>query len=209
MRAATASARRRGSLFASAALTIASIALFAGGGTADASPDPGVTLTPPPPDGYTCRTTGDGTICQRRMEFTHVAGYDGSCPQGFDLLENGHSVEIGHRYYDRDGYLVRRDLHESFSARDPMNVIYNSVTGASVPYSTTYTEFDTFGVPGDFDTMTARNSGSFYTVTLPGAGLLIHDVGVFTFDPAGDVIADHGPKMLFDGDIAKLCAALD
>ena len=24
--------------------------------------------------------------------------------------ENGHSVETGHRYYDRNGFLVRRDL---------------------------------------------------------------------------------------------------
>lgn len=209
MRVAIASAVRRGSLFASAALTTASLALVAGGGTAAASPGPGVTLTPPPPDGYSCQTTGDGTICHRRMDFTHVAGYDGTCPQGFDLLENGHNVEIGHRYYDRNGFLVRRDLHESYSANDPMNVIYNSVTGASVPYSTDYTEFDTFGVPGDFDTMTARNSGSFYNVTLPGAGLLVHDAGVLIFDPAGDVIVAHGPKMLLDGDVAKLCEALD
>jgi hypothetical protein len=209
MTSASARAVRRGSLLTSAALAAAALALFAGGASAHTSPDPGVTLTPPPPDGYSCQTTGSGTICQRRMDFTHVAGYDGTCPQGFDLLENGHTVEIGHRYYDRDGFLVRRDLHESYSAQDPMNVIYNSVTGTSVPYSTYYTEFDTFAVPGDFDTMTARNNGNFYTVTLPGAGLLAHDVGEFTFSPDGDVLVDHGPKMLFDGDVAKLCTALE
>src|SRR5215510_13486339 len=36
-----------------------------------------------------------------------------------------------------------------------------------------------------------------YTVTLPGGGLLVHDVGVFTFAPDGSIFENHGPKMLF------------
>jgi hypothetical protein len=47
-----------------------------------------------------------------------------------------------------------------------------------------------------------------YSITLPGQGLLVHDAGVLAFAPNGEVVEDHGPKMLFSGDVQKLCAAL-
>ena len=199
---------RRAPLLAAAGLSTASLAVILGTATATAAPHPGVTLTPPPPDGYSCQSTGGGTICHRRMDFSHLASYDATCPQGFDIMENGADTEIGRRTYDRDGFLVRRDLHEMFPARDPLNVFYNSVTGASVPYSADFTESDTFATPGDFGTMSSTFTGNLYSSTLPGAGVLIHDSGVLAFDPNGDVTVDHGPKMLFDGDVARLCAAL-
>ena len=99
-------------------------------------------------------------------------------------------------------------LHDRFPEGDPLNVIYNSQTGASVPYHATVNETDTFGVPGDFDTITARSTGNLYTVTEPGGGLLVHDVGVFTFAPDGSILEDRGPKMLFFGATDKLCDAL-
>jgi len=67
---------------------------------------------------------------------------------------------------------------------------------------------DDLAVPGDLGSSTATFKGNFYTVTLPGGGLLIHDVGVFSFGPDGAVLENHGPKMLFSGDTADLCAAL-
>lgn len=209
MTTATGAAVRHGLLLAVGALATASLPLFVGSGAAEGSPNPGVTLTPPPPDGYTCQTTGGGTICHRRMDFSHLGSYDATCPQGFDILENGANTEIGHRTYDRNGFLVRRDLHESFPASDPLNVFYNSVTGRSVSYSADFTESDTFATPGDFGTMSSTFAGNLYSSALPGDGLLVHDAGVLAFDPAGDVTADHGPKMLFDGAVAKLCTALD
>ena len=209
MTTSTRPAVRRGSLLASAALTAASFALVLGNGAAQAAPDPGVTLTPPPPSGYSCQPTGGGTICHRRMDFSHVAQYDATCPQRFDILENGASTEIGRRTYDGHGFLVRRDLHEMFPASNPLNVFYNSVTGRSVSYRADLTESDTFATPGDFSTMSSTFTGNLYSATLPGSGLLVHDAGLLAFDPAGDVTADHGPKMLFSGDISALCSALD
>jgi hypothetical protein len=175
---------------------------------ATAAPASAQELNPPPPDGYACHSTGSGTICQRRMSFEHFAGFDGSCAQGFDILENGHEEELGQRAYDRDGDLVKRVLHDKFTKGHPLNVFYNSVTGKTVPYWAMVKESDSFGVPGDFDTVTATYTGNLYTSVLPGAGLLVKDAGVFVFSPEGDVLERHGPKMLFDGDNAKLCAAL-
>lgn len=54
----------------------------------------------------------------------------------------------------------------------------------------------------------AFNENDVFWGTMPGYGLLVHDAGVLAFDPAGDVTADHGPTMIFNGDTAKLCAAL-
>ena len=208
MNTATRRVVRRATLLAAAGLTTASLAVVLGNETATAAPDPGVTLTPPPPAGYSCQPTGGGTICHRRMDFTHHGSFDGSCPQGFDILENGAVTELGLRTYDRNGFLVRRDLHELYPVGDPLNVFYNSVTGTSVPYRADFLESDTFATPGDFDTMSSTFSGNLYSATMPGYGLLVHDAGVLAFDPAGDVTADHGPKMMFNGDTAKLCAAL-
>jgi hypothetical protein len=166
-------------------------------------------LNPPPPDWYTCYATGSGTVCHGKMTFEHFEGYDGTCPQGFDILENGYKEETGARYYDRNGDLIKRVLHDIYPVGDPRNILYNSQTGKSIPYTTDGTETDTFAVPGDFNSLTARFTGNLYTVTLPGGGLLVHDVGVFTFGPDGSILEDRGPKMLFFGETEKLCAALE
>jgi len=166
-------------------------------------------LNPPPPDWYTCYMTGSGTICHGKMTFEHFGGFDGTCPQGFDILENGYKEETGTRYYNRNGDLIKRVLHDVYPVDDPRNILYNSQTGKSVAYSTDATETDTFAVPGDFNSITARGTGNLYTVTLPGSGLLVHDVGMFTFAPDGSILEDRGPKMLFYGDTEKLCSVLN
>jgi len=182
--------------------------LFAPLSTAHAAGSVQTDLIPPPPDWYTCYDTGNGAICQGKMTFEDQGGYDGSCPQGFDILENSYKQETGTRYYNRDGYLIKRVLRDVYPVNDPRNILYNSVTGKSVPQYGDIVETDTFAVPGDFGSMTARITGNLYTVTQPGNGILVHDVGVFTFAPDGSILEDRGPKMLFYGDTDKLCAAL-
>jgi len=166
-------------------------------------------LNPPPPVWYTCYTTGSGTICHGKMTFEDYGGFDGTCPQGFDIIENSYKEETGTRYYNRDGDLIKRVLHDVFPVGDPRNILYNSQTGKFFSNNTEITETDTFAVPGDFDSITARFTGNLYTLTLPGGGLLVHDVGVLTFAPDGNILEDRGPKMLFYGDTEKLCAALE
>ena len=167
------------------------------------------TLNPPPPFWYTCYATGSGAVCHGKMTFEDYGGFDGSCPQGFDILENSYKEETGARYYDRNGNLIKRVLHDIYPVGDPRNILYNSQTGKSVAQHGDITETDAFAVPGDFDSITARFTGNLYTVTLPSSGLLVHDVGVFTFAPDGSILEDRGPKMLFSGDTEKLCAALN
>jgi hypothetical protein len=197
----------RRSAGAAVALTVA-LAFVPGAGGASAAPPTAPTLVPPPLDWYSCQTTGSGTVCHGTQDFSHTGGFDGTCPQGFDILDNGAEHETGHRYYDRQGFLVKRVLHDVYPVGDPRNVFYNSVTGKTVAYRADVIESDSFGVPGDFASVTATVTGELYSATLPGSGLLVHDVGTFMFAPDGEVLVDHGPKMLFSGDNAALCAAL-
>ena len=164
-------------------------------------------LNPPPPDFYTCTAIGSGAVCHGSTAGGHVGGEDGSCPQGFGILEDAFTYETAKRVYNRDGDLVERVLHSHWP-HDPRNIIYNSVTGKSVPYWGSGTERDTFTEPGDFDSMVARTSGNGYTVTVPGAGLLIKDAGRLDFGADGGVTEMRGPKMLFLGETEKLCAVL-
>jgi hypothetical protein len=168
----------------------------------------GTSLNPPPPSWETCKATGSGTICHGTMSFEHFAEVDGTCPQGFSILENAHRDETATRYYDRNGNLTRRVLHNIWPVGNPLNVLYNSQTGTSVPYTGDLTQTDDLAVPGDLGSATSRQTGNLYTVTLPGGGLLVHDVGKFTFAPDGSILEDRGPKMLFSGQTDKLCAAL-
>jgi len=180
-------------------------ALAATAAPANAAPDTS-TLNPAPSDWYTCEDTGSGASCHGKQTFTYAGGFDGSCAQGFDILENGIKHETARRDYDRDGNLVRRYLHDNWP-NDPANILYNSITGKSVHYVSHVTEIDTFLIPGDFGSKVAETYGNGYTVTGPG-GLLIKDAGVLTFGPDDEVLERHGPKMLFDGDNEALCAAL-
>ena len=183
-------------------LAAAGLAAATGSAAADTS------LNPPPPSWYTCTPTGSGAVCHGKMTDEHFGLSDGTCPQGFDILENGHNEETATRYYDRDGNLTRRVLHAVYTVGNPLNILYNSQTGKSVPYRAAGTATDTLATPGDFGTSTTRITGNLYTVTLPGAGLLVHDAGLFTFAPDGSIIENHGPKMLFFGQTDKLCEAL-
>jgi hypothetical protein len=188
---------------------LCALAIAAAGLIATAAPAAaGTSLNPPPPSFYTCKATGSGTICHGTTSSEHFAEFDGTCPQGFSILENAHADQTATRYYDRDGNLTRRVVHNIYPVGNPLNVLYNSQTGTSVPYSGDLTQTDDLAVPGDFSSATSRQTGNLYTVTLPGGGLLVHDVGTFTFAPDGSILEDHGPKMLFSGQTDKLCAAL-
>jgi hypothetical protein len=116
--------------------------------------------------------------------------------------------QTGTRYYDCDGNLTERVLNDVFPVNNPLNVIYNSVTGKSVGCWADDTATDEPAMPGDLGSATVRITGNLYTAMSPGAGLLPHDVVVFTFGPDGSALEDHGPKMGFFGDIDKLCPAV-
>ena len=171
-----------------------------------AAPAHAVALNPPPPDFYSCLPGGGGTVCHGKTSGGYQGEARGTCPQGFDILEDGFIEETAKRVYDRNGDLVRRVRHDRWDRRAE-NVLYNSVTGTSVPYITAITSTDVFATPGDFDSVTTTVTGISYAVPATG-GLLVLDSGFHMVDAFENLLVAHGQQTLILGHVDKLCTEL-
>ncbi len=160
-------------------------------------------LNPPPPPGATCQTTGQGTICQGSFTGSDVNLDIGVSCGSFQVLQNGAFTVRFTRFYNQAGNVTQGVFH----ARE-VGTLSNSVTGTSVPFEEAFTQTNTFATPGDFSTVTVTVTGQVYTVTLPGSGLILHDVGRAVFAPDGTITFEGGPHQLLHNQVQDLCAAL-
>lgn len=124
--------------------------------------DPG-TLNPPPPAfiNPTCWSTGPQVVCSFDWTFKVVDAPTGVVCGGDELLETTDRHVFGHRYYDADRNLVRRDFAERIDGN-----LHDPQTGVSVRWSGTDQAFETFSVPGDRSTGTRMNTGAIIHVYL-------------------------------------------
>lgn len=159
-------------------------------------------LTPPPPPGATCHTTGQGTICQGSVTGTEMFDTGVSCGS-FQVLQSDTFTIRFTLFYNQAGNGTQGVFHVRAEG-----TLSNSVTGTSVPFEEDYTVTFTFATPGDVSTTTATFTGQVYTVTLPGSGLILHDVGRVVFAPDGTITFEGGPHQLLHDQVQKLCAAL-
>ena len=160
-------------------------------------------LNPPPPPGATCQTTGQGTICQGSFTGSDVNLDIGVSCGSFQVLQNGTFTIRFTVFYNQEGNGTQGIFHES-----ERGTLSNSVTGTSVPFEEDFTLTIMLATPGDFSTATFTYTGQVYTVTLPGSGLIVHDVGKAVFDANGNLIFEGGPHQLLDNQVQQLCAAL-
>jgi hypothetical protein len=160
-------------------------------------------LTPAPPPFATCQTTGQGTICQGSVTFSEVNTDIGVSCGSFQVLQSGTITNRFTLFYNQAGNGTQAVFH----VRE-VGTLSNSVTGLSVPFHEAVTETLTFATPGDLSTVTATYTGQVYTVTLPGSGLILHDVGRVVFAPDGTITFEGGPHQLLDNEVQQLCAAL-
>src|SRR5436190_2571168 len=76
-------------------------------------------LSPPPPSFETCRAGENVTICQgsRIVSFgpDDTGIVCGSGPSAFDIFDSGTFKQVAIRYYDQDGNLTRRVIHEDYT----------------------------------------------------------------------------------------------
>lgn len=159
-------------------------------------------LTPPPPPGATCYTTGQGTICQGSLPGSESFDTGASC-SSFQILQSDTFTVRFTLFYNQEGNGTQRVFHER-----EVGTLSNSVTGTSVPFEADFTFTFTFATPGDFSTVTVTDTGQVYKVTLPGSGLILHDVGRVVFAPDGTITFEGGPHQLLHNQVQKLCAAL-
>jgi len=159
-------------------------------------------LNPEPPSFYTCKAVGDGTICQG-TETQVIAPQPDSfvCPDGGIVYDQGTVQTNAIRYYDANGDLTRRVLHQHWTDAQKSNPL----NGLTAPYTQSTIITDVLAVPGDFSSATATVTGGGI-VTLPGYGAIFLPAGRSITDPNGDTIFLAGPPAGTDG--SALCAAL-
>lgn len=171
-------------------------------------------LTPSPPPWYSCQPVGNGTVCQGSHTEV-VAPYDtgiacGSDEDAFTIFDSGVPTLRATRYYDADGNLTRRVVHES----DLDGRFTNPLTGAAVAYTQTVTIADELSLPGDLGSATETNVGeNLYRDA--DHRIVFRSVGRFVTSPNGDIEFRSGKQDFLDvfvnGDptaLERLCSAL-
>ena len=137
-------------------------------------------LNPEPSSLYTCKTVGNGFICEGSQAEPYGPQDSGIvCGSGagtFDPIAQGVETVQAVRYYDASGDLVKRVIHE-----DEIGALSNPLTGTSAPYTVHVTNTDVLAVPGDFGSVTETTTGN-QNITAPGMGNVILDAGRLVFD---------------------------
>lgn len=160
-------------------------------------------LNPPPPPGATCQTTGLGIICHGSVTGSDVNADIGVSCGSFQVLESATFTDTFTLFYDQTGNVTQAVFHIRI-----VGILSNSLTGTSVPEEAHYTQTITFATPGDFSTRTDTYTGQVYKVTLPGGGLILHDVGKVVLASDGTITFEGGPHQELHNQLQKLCAAL-
>ena len=183
---------------------------------ASAAPPTLQALNPPPPDGYTCNAVGGGTICTGSFpeDIVSEPQFELVCGSGADAFiihDNGHLDRAATRWYDRDGNLTRRVLHDQWTG----SYWSNPLSGKIVTYNQNDKITDDLLVPGDFasarETQTGMNN-YFDPVT---HRKVLQSTGRTVFGPDGSLESVSGHNwsvdMFVNGDTSVLdhvCAAL-
>jgi hypothetical protein len=166
-------------------------------------------LTPPPPSFVTCRAVENGTICHGSRTLTIDPHPDFPCSDGEVIYDQGIVRQVVTRYYDIDGNLTQRVVHELWSDAQKSNPL----TGATAPYSQAFNITDVLGVPGDFSSATETVTGQA-NITVPGMGEVLLNAGRTVMAPDGSIDFRAGPQDFLDfafGNtdvVNELCAAL-
>ena len=191
------------------------VVLGAAAAQAQAPPAP-EELNPPPPDFLVCKPLGAGTICTGSQQEVKVSEPQlelvcGSGPDAFVIHDNGVADQRVTRWYNADGDLTKRVIHDSWSSA----FWSNPLSGNTVPYTQTDKITTVLAIPGDFDSATETTvGGSIYTDPMTHKKVL-RSTGrvVFGADGSLDFRAGQQPFLdaFIDGDMSvfdAVCAAL-
>jgi hypothetical protein len=162
-------------------------------------------LNPEPPSFYACKAVGAGTVCQGTQTEVIAPQPDSFvCPDGGIVYDQGTVETDAIRYYDGNGDLTRRVLHQHWTDAQKSNPL----NGLTAPYTQSSIITDVLAVPGDFSSATETVTGAGI-VTLPGYGAIFMPAGRSVTDPDGVTVFQAGPPAFVAGTAyLPLCAAL-
>lgn len=183
-----------------AAVTAASLLLAGASATLAARVDPS-TLTPPPPPGARCHTTGpDRVVCDTVLNSTFENLPDFETPCGL-LYVSGTDFREGFRFYE-GGLMVRRHVTAAINATMSLSPTGDGPTVRLIAH---WGWWSVWPVPGgDDEAAVVTSTGLDVKVIGPGLGADFQIAG--RFDPVGN---HTGIFTAFsDESFAELCEAL-
>ena len=155
-------------------------------------------LNPPPPDFETCHGQGKQTICHG--VHTELGGVEptgifcGIGASAFEMIDSSDFVrQEATRWYDADGNLVRRTIHNVWFG----GAWTNPLAGTSVRYHQAQSFVDVFAVPGDLATATETTTGALNFIA-PGAGAVARATGRTVIGADGSIEFRAGPQVFID-----------
>jgi hypothetical protein len=178
--------------------------------------EPVTELNPPPPDFYTCKSLGAGTLCTATRSFVKDEELQpelvcGSGADAFNIYDNGVVHERLTRWYDADGNLTRRVIRSVWTPAwwsNPLN-------GETVPYTQRGKTTTVLAVPGDFDSATETSVGENIYTDPETHQKVLRTTGRVVFGADGTLELSAGQHWEIDafvfGDMSVLdavCAAL-
>ena len=191
---------------------LATFGLASAGPAAAAGQPVTQTLTPPPPSYYTCKTVGNGVICEGALSESYGPDDTGIvCGSGagaFDIFDQGTDNKHAIRFYNAAGDLTRLTRYDQ-----DVSQFSNLLTGAAVPYTQHNTTTDIPDVPGDLASSTETTTGEV-NFTVPHLGAVLLNAGRTVFGADGTLEFSAGPQGFIDyftgktAALAELCSAL-
>jgi hypothetical protein len=183
---------------------------------ASAAPPAPQDLNPPPPDFLTCKPLGARTICTGIL--TEIKDSEpqpelvcGSGPDSFVIHDNARLDARVTRWYNADGDLTKRVIHERWSS----SFWSNPLSGKIVPYHQIDKITTELAVPGDFDSATETTVGTNIITDPVTHRKVLRSVGRVVFGADGELDFRSGKQPFVDafvnGDMSvfdDVCAAL-
>jgi hypothetical protein len=159
---------------------------------------------------WECWRAGDGITCYGEFEESWVnqAWADADC-DGRAIYGTGGQHRTLTRHGDADGRALWSKQHVEIKEQLSMQPDGSGPTMRGVGL---FEESYAYAVPGDFSTRTDTYTGLDASITAPGYGLVLHDVGVKTFDTDGNVLFRHGPHPIvddFEAAMQNVCDAFE
>ena len=158
---------------------------------------------------WECWRTGTGITCEGHRTITWVGAETGLICDGRMMYTNEVDVRTQRRYGDANGLALKTIQHVDIRGTLGLEP---DLSGPNLTGRGVFQETFEYLVPGDLSTRTDRYTGLDVRVTGPGVGLIVHDVGVKTFDIEGNVLFAHGPHPVvedLEAAFAPICPAFE
>jgi hypothetical protein len=156
---------------------------------------------------WDCWRTGTGIVCDGARTLTWEGAETGLLCEGRPVYSTGMDARTQRRFGDEAGLALRTNQHVDI--RETLSLTADG-SGPTLRGIARFEEHYEYLVPGDLSSRTDTYTGIDVMVTGAGVGLVIHDVGIKSFDIDDNVLLAHGPHPIlddFEGSFAKLCDA--